>query len=132
MQRRKQGEKDGDACSDGTRKAEDANIEIERDDAGAVRDGWREHFKEGKHADAEKHLSEYEPEPCSEDGDEEAFGQQLTHDAAAAGADGEANADLAVPGVGPRQHDVRRVGARCQEDEAEGSEHRGQERVSAR
>ncbi len=54
----------------------------------------------------------------AEGGDEQALRHELAHDAAAGGADGEADRDLALARAGPGQHQVGEVRAGDEEDES--------------
>lgn len=72
-------------------------------------------------------------------GDEQSFGQQLPDDAAAAGAQRQTDGDLAIPRKSARQHDVRHVGARrdqnqneSRKDRRQGRQHLERQRVGCR
>ena len=66
------------------------------------------------------------PSEAAERGEQHAFGQQLPNDPEAPGADAEPHRHLAPPGRGSREQQVRRVGARQQQDQPD-EQHQEQE-----
>ena len=79
-------------------------------------------------ADPERPRRQREAGRAGQHGDQQPLGQELPDDASAAGAERQAHGDLALPGDGAREHDVRHVGARRDEHEHERGEHRGEDR----
>ena len=68
--------------------------------------------------DVAAEVAEGETGDAAERGEEEAFGQDLTEDAGAAGSEGEANGHLALAGGGAGEQKVGEVGAGEQKNEA--------------
>ena len=114
-QRRRQSEQDGRDERHTDREGEHGAVD--RDVGQARQVGWLQaaqslHGDEGQHQSATR----------AKRGQHEALGQQLHRDAAAAGAERDAHRELVLPRERARQHQVGHVGARNEQDEADGPE----------
>ena len=69
--------------------------------------------------DADGPVGQHEPRDPAEQREHEPFSHQLTNDATRAGAERGAEGQLALPGTGSRQHQVRDVGTRDQQHDGD-------------
>ena len=81
---------------------------------------------------ADAPIGEGEPHEAAQQADQYALGEELPEQAQAAGAEGGAHRHLPLPHRGPREQEVRHVGAGDQEDADHRSQHREEDQVHLR
>ena len=111
-------ETEEDSGEHGDRSGEGVDAPVEGQDEIGLLPCVDEEFRDGRAA----HEVEEYSEEAAHGGDHEAFGEDLAKDSGAAGAEGEADAHLALTGGCSGEHEVRDVGAGEEENESDEGE----------
>ena len=124
LERRQQREHQRRDRAHGEAEHEHTVVDIYRREAHQHGDRRRQRARKRRRATAQQPRSKRQARGTGQQRNQQAFGEQLTDEPSAAGAERQAHRNLAVPRRGPRQHHVGHVGTRRDEDQAKRRKHR--------